>query len=121
MQVVFDSMTALIKDTFTFKKVGQCQCKEFKQTGRFSLKDVRKVAINQEDLIQLDELIELLKHLNILGVIPSHNSTKYPTYFMPCVLKSKCPSEMDTPVSTKQDPTPLSNGPVPLHDCQPRL
>lgn len=59
IQVVYDSATNLIKNTFTFEKVGQSVSKRFRETAQFSLKDVeRAVSDHTDDLIPLDKLIK---------------------------------------------------------------
>ena len=105
MQVLFDSATHLIKNTFTFEKVGKQEYEEFMGKGKFSLKNIPSKEFSYHNLIPLEELIELLKHLNMITAIPSSEGVD-PTYFMPCVLKSARSSELAT-ACTEQDPAPL--------------
>ncbi len=114
MQVVFDSTSNLIRNTFTFDKVGKYVSKEFREKGQFSLKDVQKATSGHTDsLIPLEKLVMLLQHLNVLTpIIPSTPSsgdghhTPEPTYFMPCVLRSARASELKIDTSS-EDPAPL--------------
>ena len=46
-QVVFDSVTDLVLNSFNLKKVRKSACDKFKETGQFSLfsfKDIQKIA-----------------------------------------------------------------------------
>ncbi len=113
MQVVFDSASNLIRNTFTFDKVGHYMSKEFREKGQFSLKDVKKAMSGHTDsLIPLEKLVMLLQHLNVLTPIPPTPSsedghhTPGPTYFMPCVLQSARASELKIDTSS-EDPAPL--------------
>ena len=103
MRVVFASTTNLIENTLHCDTVGRHLCKKFKETGRFSLDDVKRAASSHtNDLIPPKSLVELLHHLNILTTIP--NEPSY--YFMPCVLKSARASELASE-HADQDPAPL--------------
>ena len=109
MQVVFDSATNLIKNTFTFDNVGQSASTRFREKAQFTLRDVMEATVQYtDDLIPLVKLVELLQYLGILTPIPPSTSSgggaQEPTYFMPCVLKSARASELKVP----------SSGPAPL-------
>ena len=117
IQVVFDSASSLIKNTFTADKLGH-KCKiieDFRQKAQFSLKDVKKAASGHtDDLIPLESLIDLLKDRNVLTVIPqtaSSNSeaavTQEPTFFMPCILKSATANELVISECSESDPPSL--------------
>jgi hypothetical protein len=113
IQVVFDSTTNLIKNVFTFDRVGHSISKTFREKGQFSLSDVREATLGYTDsLIPLRKLVELLEYLSILTPIPSspssdRRSRKEPTYFMPCVLRSARPSELTAYSQANADPAPL--------------
>ena len=109
MQVVFDSATNLIKNTFTFNKVGQNVREKFREKAQFSLKDVKDATSSKTDaLISLEKLIQLLEYLGILTVIPMPLSkSQEPTYFMPCVLKSARASSLKICSYGGSDPAPL--------------
>ena len=113
MQVVFDSATNLIKNTFTFDRVGQVVKEKFSEKAQFSLTDVKRATSGHTDtLIPLEKLVELLEYLGILTVIPPapssrSSSPQEPTYFMPCVLKSARASELTIHSCGESDPAPL--------------
>ena len=95
IQVVFDSASNLIKNTFTFELVGHKRSHEFREKAQFSLKDVKEAALKHtNDLLPLEKLVDLLKDRNVLTVIPSSASSVEPTYFMPCVLRCATPEEL---------------------------
>ena len=119
VQVVFDSTSNLIRNTFSFDKVGQQVSKRFRETGSFTLEQVCSAAAKHTDnLLPVKKLIELLKHLNILTTLsPSPaapasaakgKASPDTTYFMPCVLKRATAEEMSVPAhQTQRDPAPL--------------
>ena len=109
MQIVFDSATNLIKNVFKFRNVGQKASERFREKAQFSLKDVRSAtADHTDDLISLDKLVQLLKYLGILTIIPSKASSGHElTFFMPCVLKSARASELRVHSCSVSDPAPL--------------
>ena len=95
IQVVFDSATNLIKNTFT-DKVSERVYEDFTEKAQFSLKDLKKATSDytDNDLIPLDKLVKLLEHLGMLTIIPNDDCSQEPTYFMPCVLKSARANEL---------------------------
>ena len=113
MQVVFDSATNLIKNTFTFERVGQVVREKFSEKAQFSLADVKRATSGHTDtLILLEKLVDLLEYLDILTLIPpapssGGSSPQEPTYFMPCVLKSARASELMIHSCGESDPAPL--------------
>ena len=109
MQVVFDSASNLIHNTYTFDKVGHRLYREFKEKGQFSLKDVKEATLDHTDsLIPLSKLVKLFQHHNIITtIIPTgSDNTAEPTYFMPCALPSARDSELNIPIGD-HDPAPL--------------
>ena len=117
IQVVFDSASNLIRNTFTFDKVGKSLSEKFREKAQFSLRDVVKATSGHTDaLIPLDSLVKLLEYLGILTAIPPTPSADVrgePTYFMPCVLKSARASELSVPSCSDSDPAPL----ILRYDC----
>ena len=117
IQVVFDSASNLIRNTFTFDKVGKSLSKKFREKAQFSLQDVVKATSGHTDaLIPLENLVKLLEYLGILTAIPHTPSADVrgePTYFMPCVLKSARASELSVPSCSDSDPAPL----ILRYDC----
>ena len=124
-QIVFDSVTDLILNSFNLKKVSKSACDKFKETGQFSFKDIQKIAkSSKSDSLPLPQLVKLLEYLNIIARIkpegPSCSVLPSPgvspqldayqeeklVYFMPAVLKHAKEEEL----YVKQSPT----DPVPL-------
>lgn len=94
-QVVFDSVSELIIDTFKVsnRRIPQSVLDDFHEKGQFSLTHISDTTRPQrsEDL-SLKQLIDLLKHLNILAEIIPHEdgsdtSHCQPKYIMPAVFK----------------------------------
>ena len=107
IQIVFDSVTNLIINAFKFGRMGVAASERFKETGQFSLEDIRRSLVGVSgDYIPLEQLVKLLEHLNIIAPITqSHpcnssqtSSTKSSevTYLMPCVLQNATSEELDT-------------------------
>ena len=100
-QIVYDSTTNVIKNTFTFEKVGKCVSEKFSLKGQFSLKNVQEAAMRHlEDFLPLEKLIKLLGHISILTKLGDN-------FFMPCVLRNARASELQVQNITASDPAPL--------------
>ena len=106
VQVLFDSATNLIKNTFTFDKVGKAASEKFREKAQFSVKEA--LSRHTDDLIPLEKLVDLLQHLNILTVILTSRAdgTTERNFFMPCVLRSARASDLSIPLKPS-DPAPL--------------
>ena len=102
MQALFDSVTHLIKKTYTFKKVGRHLCEKFRKEGEFSLNDIEEATQSSSALIPLDKLVKLLEHLNVLTALADKQ-----TYFMPCVLRSQRASNLGLHTLQEWDPPSL--------------
>ena len=102
MQALFDSVTHLIKKTYTFKKVGRHLCEKFRKEGEFSLKHMEEATQLSNALIPMEKLVKLLEHLNILTALVDEQ-----TYFMPCVLKSQRASDLGLHTLQEWDPPSL--------------
>ena len=120
-QVVYDSATNLIVDTFSFGSgVGVAASEKFRETGQFSLSDIRKATASVSgDYIPLLKLVKLLEHLNIIAPItPSKLSSSQASstqncgvsYFMPCVLQNATREELDQ--WWESNSNPLSPAPL---------
>ena len=119
-QVVYDSATNLIVDTFRFVKVGKAASERFRKTGQFSLEDIGKATASVSgDYIPLVKLVKLLEHLNIIAPITPTESTSSRSsstqspkvaYFMPCVLQNAVREELDKWWETTS--SPLSPAPL---------
>ena len=69
-QVVFDSVTDLILNSFKLERVNKTACDKFKETGQFCFKDIQKIAKNSKcDSLPLPKLVKLLEYLNIIALI----------------------------------------------------
>ena len=119
-QVVYDSTTNLIVNTFKFKSVGKAASEKFRETGQFSLEDIKEATAQVSgDYIPLLKLVKLLEHLNIIAIItPSLTSSKSSevSYFMPCVLQNVTHEELDKWWESNSSP----HSPAPLfirYDC----
>ena len=102
-QIIYDSATNLIVNTFKFRSVGKAASERFRKTGQFSLKDIRRVTAGVSgDYIPLEKLVKLLAFLNILvsfvkSVLTSLSSrtpSSEEMYFMPSVLLNATHEEM---------------------------
>ena len=103
-QVVFDSVTDLILNSFTFKHAGKLASENFKTSGQLSLEEKLK-----SDILPPLKLLKLLEHLNIIAPIRSEGSSSQSeeiVYFMPAVLKHATEEELHMEQSST-DPVPL--------------
>ena len=84
-QVMFDHVTQLIVETFTFDNLGKRRCEDFKKRGIFCFEDlVRITRCRPQSHLTPEKLIELLKHLQI--VAPFQTEEGRTVYFFPCIL-----------------------------------
>ena len=71
---------------------------KFREKAQFTVTDLRKAIGTDESLIPMEEFVKLLKYHNILALRSKCNSESVKkeddTYFMPCILKSAKPSEL---------------------------
>ena len=120
-QVVYDSATNLIVDTFRFGSgVGVAASEMFRKTGKFSLNDICKATSSVSgDYIPLRKLVKLLEHLNIIAPITptkhlssqaSSSQSSEVSYFMPCVLQNATREELDK--WWESSSSPLSPAPL---------
>ena len=131
-QVVFDSVTDLILNSFKLKQVNKAACDKFNESGQFCFKDILKIAKNSKsDSFPLPKLVKLLEYLNIIapikpegpscsgfsttGALPLSpriglQSDAYQEeklmYFMPAVLKHATDKELHMELKPT-DPVPL--------------
>lgn len=114
-QVVYDSATSLIVNTFRFGSVCKAAAERFRATGQFSMRDIREAAASTlGDLIPLHKLVKLLQHLNIIADTslphPPPAAGSREVFFMPCVLQSATPEELEEwwgGLSQQASPAPL--------------
>ena len=117
-QIVFDSVTELILNTFEFRDVPKLACDNFKKAGQFSFNDIQKLSKKlKSGILPLPQLVKLLEHRNIIARISSPDSSTEESgaplsetpqsastvpvcnesvvYFMPAVLPSAQESELN--------------------------
>ena len=84
-QYLFDLMTTLVVQTFTFDKINTPDIREkFLKRGIFSADVFKKVVNTSSSIFTSKELICLLEHLRIIVAIQEEEGTI--RYFMPCAL-----------------------------------
>ena len=116
IQVIFDSVTRLIVNTYTFGNVHKAAEERFKETGQFSLKDIRKAVQSSDEYIPLSKLVKLLRHINIIASIQAETPDSKGTadeeehrFFMPAILQCAPASQLVKPAITAHSPgTPSS-------------
>ena len=102
-QIVYDSATNLIKNTFTFENVGEMAEKCFTNKAMFTLESLKRIPLlDTKKKLSWDELVKLLEYLRIITPMPDQELT----YFMPCHLKSARTSELKHSCG-ESDPAPL--------------
>ena len=121
--MVYDSAINLIVDTFKFSRVGKAASQKFRETGKFSLGDIKATTAGVSgDYIPLLKLVKLLEHLNIIAPITppkpsssqaSSTQSSEVSYFMPCVFQSAGREELAK--WWESNSSPLS--PAPLFIC----
>ncbi len=94
VKVIYDSITELIKNTFSIDNIGQAAADIFRDKAKFSEDDLQKAvrkADYPESLLPLKKLVILLEYLNImicLTPMPSEKTATTTTeYFMPSILR----------------------------------
>ena len=124
-QVVFDSTSELIIDTFRVsnRDVPQSAVKDFREKGQFSFEHIKdRTESRRKNQLSLEQLVDLLKSHNILAEIKSdqvsseqlkptkessEQSSQYqPKLIMPAVLKDASEDELKLKDS-KQEAAPL--------------
>lgn len=114
IQVIFDSVTRLIVNTYTFGNVHKAAEERFKETGQFSLKDIRKAVPPSSEYISLSKLVKLLRHINVIASIQSKTSNsnrdvsnskkggdveEEHRFFMPAILKCASAGELKATIT----------------------
>ena len=124
-QVVFDSTSELIIDTFKVsnRDVPQSAVKDFREKGQFSFEHIKdRTESRRKNQLSLEQLVDLLKSHNILAEIKpdqvspeqlkptkesSEQKSQYqPKFIMPAVLKDASEDELKLKDS-KQEAAPL--------------
>ena len=104
LQIVYDSVTHLIVNTYKFGHVSKAASEKFRETGQFSLQEIREaISDTSGDYIPLEKLVQLLEHLNIIAAVPQSATEALSVtfvegskvvYFMPCVLPNAPSAEL---------------------------
>ena len=124
-QVIFDSTSELIIDTFKVsnRDIPQSAVKDFREKGQFSLEHIKdRTESHRNNQLSLEQLVDLLKSHNILAEIkpdqesseelkPSQESSAQsneyqPKFIMPAVLKEASEEDLK-PETSKQEAAPL--------------
>lgn len=94
-QYLFDKITELIVNTFTFKGVGPFMHNEFINKGIFTYEAFSKYLVTDSDILTSEKFAILLKHLHIIA--PIEETGKIVKYFIPAALShAKLPPEIQT-------------------------
>ena len=124
-QVVFDSTSELIIDTFKVsnRDIPQSAVKDFREKGQFSLEHIKdRTESHRKNQLSLKQLVDLLKSRNILAEIKSDQKSSeqnklsqvtsaqgnqyQPKFIMPAVLKEASEEELKLD-NSKQEVAPL--------------
>ena len=90
-QYLFDKVTELIVDTFTFEKTSKQVMDEFKKKGIFSLSEFETISSRTDTKIKSFQFAKLLERLRIAAPFQMDGNRMY---FFPCVLAH---TNMETP------------------------
>jgi hypothetical protein len=111
-QVIFDSISKLIIDKFQYTNRGMKagEVEEFHQRGLFTLSHIQDTTEHpQSSLLKLNQLVDVLKHHNILAevkqdeeVASSSEPEPEPKFIMPAVMKYASEDELLSPSSTSE-------------------
>ena len=102
-QILFDKISSLISNTFTFEHAHPSTVEMFQQKGIFSLQEIERLTAGSNDLLTTPKLLTLLEHLHIIAPIQD-DSGRVVEYFMPCVLSHATPTSTDAAVDTSIPP-----------------
>ena len=107
-QVLFDMITDLVVETFTFDKADPVIREDFKKKGIFPFSTFERISGSSGHLLTPSRLVNLLEHLHIVAPLEEEGEKKY---FMPCVLSHAQPAEAISEISGEQSAEPGSNNP----------
>ena len=96
-QILFDKVSNLISNTFTFDRAHPSTIEKFQREGFFSLQEIERLTAGSNELLTTPKLLTLLEHLHIIASIQD-DSGRVVEYFMPCVLSHATPGPTDAPV-----------------------
>ena len=104
-QVLFDRITDLVVETFTFDKADPAVREDFKKKGIFPFSTFEKISASSDRLLTPSRLVKLLEHLHIIaplekeeveseeGKEEKEGEDGEKRYFMPCILAHAQPAE----------------------------
>ena len=92
-QVLFDRITDLVVETFTFDKASPVVREDFKKKGIFPFSTFEKVSASSDHLLTPFRLVKLLEHLHIIAPLEKEEEKEEKKYFMPCILAHAQPAE----------------------------
>ena len=100
-QVLFDRITDLVVETFTFDKASPVVREDFKKKGIFPFSTFEKVSATSDRLLTPSRLMKLLEHLHIIVPLEKEEEEeeekegeeREKRYFMPCILAHAQPTE----------------------------
>ena len=117
-QVIFDSISKLIIEKFKLENLNikPREVYEFQQKGLFTLSHIQDTTDHhQSSLLELNQLVDVLKHHNILAevkqdeeVASSSEPEPEPKFIIPAVMKYASEDELPSPSSTIEAmPSPI--------------
>ena len=110
-QVLFDRITDLVVETFTFDKASPVVREDFKKKGIFPFSTFEKISASSDHLLTPSRLVKLLEHLHIIAPLEKEEGEEEgeeevkeeegeeeeeeeeKRYFMPCILAHTQPAE----------------------------
>ena len=106
-QLIFDTVTKLTTETFTFEKAGPFAQERFQREGIFSATTIERLTSLSRDLLTCTMIVKLLEHLHILAPIRGA-AGEVKEYFLPCVLAHADYSAVDTSAENPIPPLLIS-------------
>ena len=97
-QVLFDRITDLVVETFTFDKADPVVREDFKKKGIFPFSTFEKISASSDHLLTPSRLVKLLEHLHIIAPLEKEEEEEEEgeegekRYFMPCILAHAQPA-----------------------------
>ena len=102
-QVLFDKITDLVVETFTFEKTDPIVQDDFMKKGIFPFSTLNRITESPGSLLTPKLLVKLLEHLHIIA--PLKEEGEEMRYFMPCILKHAKPEETTAGGLSPQQPS----------------
>ena len=113
-QVLFDRITNLVVETFTFDKADPVVRENFKKKGIFPFSTFEKISASSDHLLTPSRLVKLLEHLHIIAPLEKEDGEeeegeekeegeeeveeggqeREKRYFMPCILAHAQPAKL---------------------------